>query len=172
MTAIGRNLSIVIECECKPMDNWLTFASWYSVTKTLPEAEVVIACKRALTEKQYFIWCRRIKDKFFMYNENYQWAPKDKKVIIIKPTVMAVREYEEKEMGPVKVQSQELTTFVDFSEGCGKFVVSEWINKDTGPFRDAMKTFSLPGMTANELRVLALWQQSFGLYVTLEGGYK
>lgn len=161
-------ICVVIECGYKPCHNWMTFVSWYSVIKNLPDAEVAIACKRGPVKKQYYLWAKRAKANFFMYSDTYQFNRANK--IIIQPHVMALRDYDAETAGPVPVQSNEIATFVDYSSGCGRFVVSEWIHKDMGPFQEAVRRFSAPEMSINEVRLLAIWQQSYGLYSALEGG--
>lgn len=161
-------LTVIIQCEYTPGDNWMAFASWYSMRKNLPEAEVVVACKRGVAKKQYFCWPRRGNINFFMYSDSYTWN-RDK-IITIHPRVMALNPYDPSLEGPMNVKSNLRATFADYSEGCGSFVVSQWINRDVGPFQEAVKRFSTPEMSVNETKLLTLWQQSYGLYSTLEGG--
>jgi hypothetical protein len=165
----GGGLTIIVECENIPMHNWMSFVSWYSIIKNLPDAEAVIACKRGeITSSQYYLWPRRTKVKFFMYTDAYQYNRPN--IIKIDPHVMALREYNADAVGPADVGSEELTTFVDYSSGFGKFVISEWINKGVGPFQEATNKFSVPDMSANAIKLLTIWQQSCGLYTALEGG--
>jgi hypothetical protein len=83
---------------------------------------------------------------------------------------MAVREYDENSLGPVDVKSNELCTFVDYSNGCGKFVTSAWIDKDGVPFKDALSRFSIVDMSVNESKLLEIWKNAYGIYRNLESG--
>jgi len=166
ITPTGNGLNILIECEYKPIENWMSFISWYSIIKNLPDAEVFVVCKRGIGSNQFYMWPRRAKVKFFMYNEIHPFQ----NVFTIKPNIAALRTYDEQLIGPADVRSDVLATFVDYSKGCGKFVVAEWINRAVGPFQEAVKKFSTNEMSANEIKLLNLWQQSYGIYSVLEGG--
>jgi hypothetical protein len=168
----GNELHVVIECENNSLHSWMSFASWYSVVKNLPNAGVTIVCKRGKipTVREHFMWARRAKVNFFIY-ENEYCVKTDKKIFKIPASVMAIRAYDAQLLGPVDVKTDVLATFVNYSEGCGKFVISEWINREVGLFREVSK-FETAEMSINETKLLNLWNKSHKLYENLEGGGK
>ena len=168
----GNDLYVVIECENKPIHSWMGFVSWYSVVKNLPNAEVAVVCRRGKEEpsKEYFTWARRANIKFFFYENSYYFKT-DKKIIKIPSCVVVLREYNSQLLGPADAKGDILATFIDYSDGCGKFVISEWINKEVGLIENVSK-FASSEMSINEMRLLNLWEKSYELYANLEGGIK
>ena len=171
ITKTGDGLSVLIDCKHTRQHGWMSFASWYSINKNLPDAEILLICEREAPSEQYFIWTYRAGVKFFMYRkENYDSlidrVTKDKGVKIIKPYVMAVRDYKKECVGPVDVKSDEASTFVSYLNGCGKFVTSKWIDKRE-PFEEAYKIFHDYNFTVNEMKILKLWERSHQLYVKI-----
>ena len=163
----GKNLSIIISCDYLPAHDWMTLASWYSVNKNLPDAKVVIACPRREYERMWglFQWVYRVRVPMMYYTET---AGITREADIVIPfTAMAVRTYDKEHIGPVSVKSGEFATFVDYQEGCGKFIPSEWLDKVRAPFRKAVKTFGTDIMTVNELKVLKLWEKLYTLYTAV-----
>lgn len=69
---------------------------------------------------------------------------------------MAVREYTPECLGPFPAKKNIDSTFVSYFDGCGKFVIDNWIDSIDDPFR---KNFYSEGMTVNELRILQLWDR-------------
>ena len=76
---------------------------------------------------------------------------------------MAVDDYEENSLGPICCKSEGDTTFVNYKNGVGEFVLSEWIDRLGAPFRYTSR-FETDSMTVNELRILKLWERSSPLY--------
>ncbi|MCK9458397.1 MAG: hypothetical protein M0R80_01990 [Proteobacteria bacterium] len=169
----GNDLCVVIECENKPIYSWMGFVSWYSVVKNLPNAEVIVVCKRSKDEpsKECFTWARRANIQFFFYENSYNLKTDKKIVIKINSHVVVLREYDPQLLGPVDAKSDVLATFIDYSGGCGKFVMSEWINREVGLIQDVSK-FASSEMSINEMKLLNLWEKSYQLYANLEGGIK
>ena len=163
INSLGEGLSIVIDCEYIPLHNWMAFASWYSISKNLPDAKVTIACKRTMPIQEVFVWPKKCNINFFMHNGNMQYND----ILKIKPSVMAIRSYDENCIGPIDVKSNDLTTFVDYSNGVGMFVIATWIDSSRPPFDNAVTRFGSDDMTINELKILQVWQQLFGLYAAL-----
>ena len=159
----GTNLGVIIECDFTILDHWMSFASWYSFYKTLPDAQVALACKRGINSYRLYNWAYRLGAKCFQYSQDYdenQLIKNVEKLLILKPSIMAIRPCEEHTVfGPLSVKDFELSTLVDFSEGCGSFVVADWIDNVDGPFRSALTRFATNELTANELKVLRLWEQ-------------
>ena len=56
----GKNLDIVIVT--KTAEDWRTFACWYSVSKKLPDARILLICNRTnRVELQYYQWAKRLQ---------------------------------------------------------------------------------------------------------------
>jgi hypothetical protein len=163
----GDNLSIIIACEHLLHHNWMSFASWYSISKKLPDAHVTIGLIRGCPKVELFSWPGRYGVQLIQHQKKV--SPLDlldssRKKICISPSVMALRDYNENFLGPVEAKSQELTTFVDYFTGCGSFVMSEWINKLMSPFDGAVRAFAASDMTANEIAVLKVWDRIASLH--------
>jgi hypothetical protein len=141
----------------------MALASWYSIYKMLPDAEISVACKRTNQLLGLFQWVNKLGVKFFQFSKNYSGF-EDK--IIINPTTMAIRPYEDK-LGPISVKSLDTATLVDYSQGCGSFNTSEWIHKIDTPFNQAVERFATDNITVNELKVLKIWQRLNQLYALL-----
>jgi hypothetical protein len=162
----GEDLSIIITCEYQPHHNWMSFASWYSLSKCLPDAQVTIAVVRGYPSRELFVWPARYGAKLIQHESTV--APSDlvqtdRKKLCISPTVVAVRDFGGI-LGPVSAKSDILATLVDYSEGCGRFVMTEWINKVVPPFDRAGKRFATGEMTANEVAILKLWGRIASLH--------
>jgi hypothetical protein len=76
---------------------------------------------------------------------------------------MAVSAYNEKMLGPETVKSDENFTFVSYLNGCGKFVLNEWINSIRNPFGSVDKLFS-DDLKLNEYRILKMWEKCSKTY--------
>ena len=159
----GNNLGIIIDCNFTILDHWMSFASWYSFYKNLPDAQVALVCKRGVSTYNLYSWCHRFGIKLFQYSQNYnekQLVANVEKIIKIKPCVMAIRSCEEDLVfGPLSVKNEEFSVLVDFSGGCGTFIIADWIDIVNGPFKSALQKFSTNELTVNELRVLRLWEK-------------
>lgn len=170
----GEGLDILITCERTYLQNWMTFASWYSISVNLPDARVAIACSRSAQKHLLFEWTNRCGVNFFQYQKDANPAEiafsrkylNTKTPIILPPEVMAIREYDADNANPVDVKTNERATFVYYHEGCGKFVVSEWIDKCRTPFEGAMKRYGSYAMSINEISVFKLWER---MYVASRG---
>ncbi len=57
MVYVGSNLKIAIICEETTIQEWLSFASWYSIYKNLPKAQVELFCARS---HSFFYWPDRV----------------------------------------------------------------------------------------------------------------
>ena len=156
------DLAFTICCEYVPHHDWMSFASWYSFSKFLPDAKVMVAIKRTLPRRDLFHWPRKCSIPIKHYDGELDDA------FCIAPSVMAVRDYDENLLGPVSTKEDILATFVNYSEGCGKFVTTKWINTMNAPFFRAIKMFITEDITANELAVLRLWEKMYSLYVSMK----
>lgn len=155
MVDFGNNLGIVINAQHTRLSNWASFAAWYSIQIFLPDSELVILSKRGFDSYPLFRWIYRTNVKL-LYSNNYEF--KGKETITIPATTMAVREHEGN-LGPVSCKSEEFSTFVDYSDGCGSFVIDDWIDKIEPPFDNAFERFYKLELTLNEFKILKLWQK-------------
>jgi len=151
------NLVIAIKCECMPAHDWMSFASWYSISKRLPDAKVEV---QATLTVPIFGWARKVGVKITRNSDA---------LFNIGPSVMAVRDfYGDFSIASSKSDTQ--TTFVDYSDGCGDFVVEKWINKTDVPFGGCLRRFgSHKKLTVNEMAVLEFWERCHNVYRSIGG---
>jgi hypothetical protein len=149
------------------MHDWMSFASWYTLQKHFPDAEIIIAIERSLPRRDFFSWVGKCKIKRFYYNPPLNKKQFEGEVYFISPTVMAVRDCGDR-MGPVSSKSDIQATLVDYSDGCGNFVVSEWINRMDTPFFRATKKFATKDATINEVAVVRLWEKMYSLFCSIK----
>lgn len=74
ITPTGEGLTVLITTDYTIPFNWMSFASWYSVMKTLPDAKVHILCARNKNEfHQLYLWPYKVGAEFFMHRgfKNY-----------------------------------------------------------------------------------------------------
>lgn len=151
-----RDLKITICCDCNFCHEWMAFASYYSIKKRIPDCEVSLQLR--LT-KPIFRWADRLRVKIIKNSSSSFKIP---------PTVMAVRDFS----GDLKISSSKSniqTTFVDYSEGCGNFVVDKWINTSKVPFFKATRRFGDSNLTINEMAILTVWEQCHHVYQSAGG---
>jgi hypothetical protein len=135
----------------------MAFASWYSITKNLPDANVKIYCDREKTRLlELFKWPNKVGVEF-TYN-----CPNGRNVINC--TTMVVRDWRGFEVCNAK--ENDIKTFVDYQDGCGKFVVSDWINKIESPFAKVDHLMN-EGMSLNELKIFGLWRNLSPIYLAV-----
>ena len=139
----------------------MTFASWYSIFKNLPDANVKIRCTRSDTRELLFVWSQKCDVPIYYVNKS------DLKIeenwFSITPDIMAVSTYDSNNLGPESAKSDENFTFVSYLEGCGKFVFSEWIDTIRNPFDIANELYSY-NLKLNEYRILKLWEKCSTTY--------
>lgn len=142
---------IVIECSCSPCHDWMAFAAWYSFRKMIPDVEV---CLDVEIDRPMFRWMHIFSSK----RTAGPWRD-----VVFPPTVIAVRDFEG-DWTPAPSRSNSQTCLVDYSGGCGSFVVAEWINRNRHPFHRALMRFGRADMTVNEVAVLKMWERCESLY--------
>lgn len=160
----GKGITFVIRCEATTNHNWMAFASWYSINKNLPDAKVVVAVKRSNASPELFRWVQKCGGTLYRYKNSLPKIEGDK-IIEIEPTIMALRTFQDGEIVPAK--SSEQATLVDYSEGVGRFVATEWIDKVLLPFPRATRRWATDMMSVNEVAILELWQKCGPLYEAL-----
>lgn len=148
---------IAIICECVPAHDWMAFASWYSISKRLPDCTVELECRLSVP---IFGWARRVGVRITRRSDA---------LFRIGPSVMAVRDFDgDSSVAPAGSGLQ--ATFVDYSEGCGDFVVDSWINRSEVPFEGALKRFgSKNKLTVNEFAILDFWEKCHHVYRSIGG---
>ena len=161
----GRNLNILCLCDLRVSHGWGAFSFWYSVTKKLPEAQFVIGCKRSSGHPKAFQWTYKVGVPLLYYKEHNF---KDD-FLILSPYTVAARTYDQDSLGPVESsKSNDLTTFIAYSDGVGSFVIDDRIDTIEPPFGAAAMSFSTLEMTVNELCILKNWEligdKFLGLY--------
>jgi len=132
----------------------MAFACWYSFRKFLPEVDFAVDVSLSLP---IFRWIPRISARSI--------APREGD-LVVSTTVMAVRDFEG-DWTVSSSKSDDQTCLVDYSAGCGNFVVDKWININRVPFDRALKRLGVAGMTVNESAVLKMFERCEALYRTV-----
>lgn len=143
--------SISIKCECNFCNDWMAFASWYSISKRIPGCVVTLQLN---LNKPIFRWANRVGVRT------------SKKVLgsfVIEPTVIAVRDFDGC-LDIVSSKSDIQKTFVDYKEGCGNFNLLKWIDTEKVPFNKAIMRFGTYDLTVNEMAVLNVWEKCHHVY--------
>ena len=157
MTEMGGGLNLLIKCHYLPHHNWMAFSSWYSVTKNLPDAKMLIYCDKSQTAVgcALFDWVRKVGASF-SYKNNAEYNAE------IFCDTMAIRKlWTTANVGEAK--SEDIVTFCSYKNGCGNFVMSDWINSVVPPF-DKTDSFDVDGMSINEQKILELWRKVSTVY--------
>lgn len=71
VTSTGKGLNVLIRSEYSFSSNWMSFGSWYSVQKNLPDANVAIVCDGAFDFEKTsdcFAWASRLGVNVFKCN--------------------------------------------------------------------------------------------------------
>tara|TARA_Y100000034_G_scaffold40932_1_gene50381 strand:- start:1912 stop:2457 length:546 start_codon:yes stop_codon:yes gene_type:complete len=178
VSSTGKNLSIFINCQYTPEHDWMAYASWYSISKNIPDAEVGLLVEKTGITRYLFGWtyqcrvCRVAPPEFT--------AP----TLFIDADVMAVRPLDDVWLTKLddvttlkldnfyglcsEAKSSDVTTFVTYKGGCGNFVLPEWIDKERCPFAYAQDF--LGSDTSNEQKVFDLWMRANLTYSVLHKG--
>jgi hypothetical protein len=126
----------------------------------LPDAKVKILCVRTDTRELLFTWAGKCNVPIQHVNkldfEIENWFK-------ITPDVMAVSTYDSDNLGPETAKSDKNFTFISYLDGCGKFVLSKWIDNMRSPFAVAGQLFS-DDIKLNEYRILKLWEKCSRTY--------
>lgn len=194
ISSIGNGLTIAINCDFVSHHEWMGFLQYVSILKHLPEAKVIITCRRRMIGMNIFNWCRRCNvHLLFHTSENISElhnflkrnkALKTECVLITEPNLVFLHDFEEvgfdKEIiskikhisetdGLVsEIKSENSTVCCDYSSGWGKFVTANWINKNSIPFSTI--NFACAGMSVNENRLAKVWNAARKLYPNLARG--
>jgi hypothetical protein len=195
VSSIGNGLTVVIECDFLPHHEWMSFLAYWSLKNNLPEAKAIVTCVRRDMNIDILNWPRKCNVPILFHkpmdqdNLSYFIAthPKIKVTqdfIFIKPTIVFLRDFEESSTNPdvfergkniseiqgivSKINSENPTICCDYSEGWGKFVTSDWINKKSIPFSSV--NFVDADMSLNENRLARLWKSATKIYPSVSRG--
>lgn len=185
---IGNNLNILITCDFIPHHGWMSFLSWYSIYKNLPESKVYIACNRKLMINNFFGWARRCNVPFVLHKqmeiqEQIDFAIKQKKIempiLVVPAEFLCVRDFKEANFSAenfknlhfledfpelyADCKSNNNSCFISYKDGWGKFNTSKWINNLNCPLVPEFK-YNTAIMTANESKINQLWNNATMLY--------
>lgn len=67
LSVTGAGLTALILCDYVTHHNWMAYLCWYSLTKNLPDAQIVVLCNRNLMTHRLFDWCRLCKVNFRLH---------------------------------------------------------------------------------------------------------
>jgi hypothetical protein len=134
----------------------MAFASCYSIRKWLPDCKVHI---KMVLDRSIFNWAPRLGVGISISPEADVEIP---------PTTMVLRDFFG-DTKPASSKSNDQSSFVDYSEGCGNFVVDEWINNHQVPFHKALRRFGTPNLTVNEVAILNFWERCGDIYKSVGG---
>lgn len=174
----GEGLNILIDASYSEHHEWMTLASWYSIRKNLPDAKVAIAVTRGLHSAMLYEWVYRSRAEFFQHSSEVdplkvaverKMLDEDPKLLLkMEPDVIAVRPFDADWIGPFDVKESDCpATLVSYLQGCGKFVLSEWIHKKERPFEMALRRFGTNSITVNEKKVFEIWERVNALSAVL-----
>jgi hypothetical protein len=202
ISSTGQGLNVLIRCEASlAHHDWMAFASWYSLTKNLPDAEVHVLCCGP-PQYDFLRWAKKVDVRFISQGRPksgfYESLPRP--VIVINPTVMAVRELVPNLLAHLQksgdwsspdgearllTENGEPWKPVDWLEAPA--TVNDWVTfisyaEGCGKFVagrwinkgecpfDRAARLGKEFMSCNEIRILKLWQQLSSLYPTLSRG--
>ena len=194
VSSVGNNLTVAIDCRYVSHHEWMSFLLYWSCVKHLPEAKVSLACNRHLMNLNIFNWCSRcdvplIFHKFedrtnlHEYLKNHK-TTKTEYVVLVDPHIVFLRDFEEasfdsniftkiKQISEVDgvvsdIKSENPSVCCNYSNGWGKFVTPNWINKNSIPFSDV--NFADANMSINENRLARIWKSATKIYPKVSRG--
>jgi hypothetical protein len=172
MVGTGSYLDFLIKAPYSVFGDWSAFALYYSLEKLLPDANVFLKeDRRNCKFREVFNWVHKCDIKNIK-NLPSQFIELDSQTLMIRP----VEEDVQKKIGNQGIKEfccdakdDKFTPFVSFSNGCGNFVVAEWIDKDDYPFPHAER-FLIDDMCINETEILKFWRRINYIYSYLTRG--
>jgi len=197
VSSLGDNLSIIISCSHAPHHDWMSFLCWYSISKNLPEATVVIGCARGGDMNfDIFNWPRRCDVQLLFHSafadvvkavlENKKSKAKTP-ALILEPQTVCLRDFDEAGFNTSVFESHQFlwakndpllqcrcaeenpSVFTDYADGWGKFVTSAWINKASTPLVTG-GGYVKSSMSVNEMRIGKLWESAAFMYQNMARG--
>jgi hypothetical protein len=192
----GYGLTILIETQQVPHHDWMSYVCWYSLTKNLPDAKVVVTCARANNSFNLMRWTYSCRVPL-LFHKNLPWLEQQSLVesrkkhnfypnfLSIIPEMVCVRDFQEGEFKYNILQknnyyknldslfcdcrSENPTVFVTYDEGWGKFVTSSWIHKLSCPI-SVNVSYVQPNMTVNETKLGRIWDSASRTYQSVSRG--
>jgi hypothetical protein len=195
ISSLGNGLTVVIDCDYTTHHEWMSFLTFWSLLKNLPEARVVVTCVRKGMNMEIFIWPRRCqipilyhrpmtKEELHHFVITHTKSNATKNVIIIDPSIVFLRDFEEGCFDPNSlldhittcgiegliddVKTDNPVVCCDYSNGWGKFVTSQWINKSSVPLSST--NFASTDMSVNERRMSDIWKSATKIYQNISRG--
>jgi hypothetical protein len=153
----GRNLNIICLCGFKFFHSWTALSFWYSVQKCLPEAQFNLACEKGEGNPRVFDWAYRLGIPI-LYYKDFISDSHDRNNVFLPSFTIASRTYDKDNL-VVSSKSNDLGTFINYSEGVGSFIIDEAINNNRPPFGAAANFLTTKDMTLNELLVIKSWEK-------------
>jgi hypothetical protein len=195
ISSLGNGLTVVIECDYTTHHDWMSFLTYWSLLKKLPEARVIVTCVRKHMNMDIFIWPRRChipclfhkpmkKDELHNFVINHSQSNATKNILVVDPSVVFIRDFEEASFDPIilsnNTDATKIEGFIDdvkndnsvvcchYSNGWGKFVTSQWINKSSVPLSSV--NFASTDMSINERRLSEIWKSATKIYQNISRG--
>jgi hypothetical protein len=163
MIISGKGLNILIDAPFSIFGDWSAFALCYSIKKYLPESVIYLDKKKSSEAKhQYFRWMPKLEVRHFPPSADISLSSS---CVIIRP----IDSSNDLKNILSEAKQDKFTPFVSYKEGCGKFVMANWINSNEYLFPYADSLMSMDACV-NEIQVLKLWKQMNILYTLLVGG--
>lgn len=159
----NKNVAVVIKAEGYPV--WMTRAAWYGAHKNLPDAKIIVLLDRLNPSLDMYRWVTKVGAKLLLSGSLEKFSDCEVEYVVPATTV-AVRPYDKNNVGPSSSKTNDQTTFVDYSDGVGRFVIEQWIDRNDVPF-SLTKRLATNDMTVNELAVLKLWERLNMIHHTL-----
>lgn len=175
----GEGLAVVIRCKYLFAHDWMAFAAWYSLSKTLPDAVVYLSLDKTerRTNRQFFSWIPKVGVRLSSaIADNLSKTHMDCGTLMVRELTEeqaeAMAAVTDEEIPPQLIsdaKDDQYTPFVSYRKGCGLFVESQWIDTTECPFSWADR-FMTHSANANEVRILKLWKQLSSTYATVSRG--
>ena len=129
---LGDGLTVHISCQQVPHHDWMSFLCWYSISRNLPEAKVVVTLTRSISDIYIGNWTRVCRVPFLMHREmspieeqNFVCShPKSfatNKILTVSPEYVCIRDLDESGVSPCVFEQknfQFLTEIQDLSASC------------------------------------------------------
>lgn len=176
----GDGLTLLLKCKNLPSHDWMSFVSWYSFNKNIPDAKIIVSAERGNYE--ILKWCYKQRVPYFFHLGDkdplsiaqtrglvgdfvLEVTPDVNLLCSLSQEILALinnRRFKLKDWC-LDAKSQDFALFCSIEKGCGSFVLSEWINKGETPL-GYVDRFLNDQLSVNEKRILGLWRKAYSLY--------
>lgn len=179
ISSTGKGLTLVVECQNRLDHHHMAFAGWFSLYKHLPDCELLLMCRRQPCSHQLYLWTSRVGVKLFYFSNKYgledsvrsnRLVDSDQEIMFLDhPFFAACRSIRKQEKLDFSNLDEDIdTVFVQYTSGIGRFVPSQWINRQDAPFNRAVERFAVSNSNANELKVLRMWEKSQQIFESVK----